>query len=131
MLEPFMSLKTTRSFFLLFLLCCMPLLCHAVQQPLTPSQLADQANSISDLSKLGSYELKAIVAVGDEKHGATGTLTVDHDQQNTRQELEFTDYRELSLVRGDTHYYRRIPAIPVFAAERIRDFDELWRVSIP
>jgi len=126
-----MPLKATRWIFPVFLLCCLPLLCHAVQQPLTPSQLADQANSISDLSKLGSYQLKAIVAVGDEKHGATGTLTVDHDQQNTRQELEFTDYHELSLIRGETHYYRRTPSIPVFAAERVQDFDELWRVSIP
>jgi TonB family protein len=69
--------------------------------------------------------------VGDEKRGATGTLTVDHDQENTRQELEFTDYHEVSLTRGDTGYFQRKPTVPLYVAERIRDFDELWWVTIP
>ena len=102
-----MPVKTMRKTFSVFFLCCTSFFCVAAQQAITPSQLADQANAISDLSKLGSYKLKAIVAVGDEKHGATGTLTVDHDQENTRQELEFTDYHEVSLTRGDTGYFRR------------------------
>ena len=97
---------------------------------LTPSQLADQANAISDLSKLGSYKLKAIVAVGDEKHGATGTLTVDHDQENTRQELN-----SLTITRSAFHAETRdisgASLRPLYVAERIRDFDELWWVSIP
>jgi len=126
-----MPVKTMRKTFSLFFLCCTSFFCVAAQQALTPSQLADQANAISDLSKLGSYKLKAIVAVGDEKHGATGTLTVDHDQENTRQELEFTDYHEVSLTRGDTGYFRRKPSVPLYVAERIRDFDELWWVNIP
>jgi TonB family protein len=126
-----MPVKTMRKTFSAFFLCCTSFFCVAAQQALTPSQLADQANAISDLSKLGSYKLKAIVAVGDEKHGATGTLTVDHDQENTRQELEFTDYHEVSLIRGDTGYFRRKPSVPLYVAERIRDFDELWWVAIP
>jgi TonB family protein len=126
-----MPVKTMRKTFSAFFLCCTSFFCVAAQQALTPSQLADQANAISGLSKLGSYKLKAIVAVGDEKHGATGTLTVDHDQENTRQELEFTDYHEVSLIRGDTGYFRRKPSVPLYVAERIRDFDELWWVAIP
>lgn len=126
-----MAVKTMRKAFSVFFLCCTSFFCVAAQQALTPSQLADQANAISDLSKLGSYKLKAIVAVGDEKRGATGTLTVEHDQENTRQELEFTDYDEVSLTRGDTGYFRRKPSVPLYVAERIRDFDELWWVNIP
>jgi TonB family protein len=126
-----MPVNSMRKSFSVFFLCCTSFFCVAAQQALTPSQLADQANAISDLSKLGSYELKAIVAVGDEKHGATGTLTVDHDQENTRQELEFTDYHEISLVNGNMHYYQREPKVQVHAAERIHGFDELWQVSIP
>ena len=126
-----MPVKTMRNICSVFFLCCMSFLCVAAQQALTPSQLADQANAISDLSKLGSYKLMAIVAVGSDKHGATGTLTVDHDQENTRQELEFTDYHEVSFVNGNMHYYQREPRVRVHAAERIHDFDELWQVSIP
>ena len=48
-----------------------------------------------------------------------------------RQELEFTDYHEVSLVNGNMHYYQREPKVHVHAAERIHDFDELWQVSIP
>ena len=120
-----------RKTYAVFFFCWIPLFCSAAQQPPTPSQLADQANAISDLSRLGSYRLKAIVAVGSDKHGATGTLTVDHGQENTRQELEFTDYHEVSLTRGDTGYFRRKPTVPLYVAERIRDFDELWWVAIP
>src|SRR5258707_4512596 len=104
--------KTLRTFFVFFF-CCMSCFRVAAQQPLTPSQLADQANAISDLSRLGPYKLKAIVAVGDEKHGAAGTLTVDHDQENTRQELEFTDYHEVTVIRGETGYFQRKPAVPL------------------
>jgi TonB family protein len=126
-----MPVKALRKTFFVFFFCCTSFFCVAAQQALTPSQLADQANAISDLSKLGSYKLKAIVAVGDDKHGATGTLTMDHDQENTRQELEFTDYHEVSLIRGDTGYFQRKPTVPLYVAERIRDFDELWWVNIP
>jgi TonB family protein len=126
-----MPVKTMLKVFPLVLFCCMPFFPAAAQQPLTPAQLVEAANAASDLSRLGSYRLKAIVAVGENKHGATGTLTVDHDQENTRQELEFTDYHELGLVRGDTGYFRRSPAISLYVAERIHNFDELWWVSIP
>jgi TonB family protein len=124
-------LKPMLKTFALAFLCCMPFFRAAAQQPVTASQLVEAANAASDLSKVGSYRLKAIVAVGEDKHGATGTLTVDHDQENTRQELSFTDYHELSLTLGDVGYFRHEPAIRLYVAERIRDFDELWWVAIP
>lgn len=126
-----MQVRPLPKTFLVFFFCCTPFFCVGAQQTLTPSQLAEQANTLSDLSRLNFYKLKAIVAVGDEKHGATGTLTVDHDQENTRQELEFTDYHEVSLTRGDTGYFQRKPTVPLYVAERIRHFDELWWVTIP
>jgi hypothetical protein len=125
-----MSIQMMRKLFPLFVLGCTSFFCVAQQIP-TPSQLIEQANAASDLSRLGSYRLKAIVTAGEGKHGATGTLTVDHDQQNTRQELEFTDYHEVSLTRGDTGYFQNSPSIRLYVAERIRDFDELWWVGIP
>jgi TonB family protein len=125
-----MPVKATRKIYVCFF-CWISVLWATAQQPPTPVQLVETANAASDLSKLGSYRLKAIVAVGDAKHGATGTLTVDHNQENTRQELEFTDYDEVSLVNGNMHYYQREPKVPVHAARVIHDFDELWQVFIP
>jgi TonB-like protein len=125
-----MLIQTMRKPFLLVIFCCTPFFCPAQQAP-TPSQLIEQANAASDLSRLGPYRLKAIIAVGESRHGATGTLTLDHDQQNTRQELEFTDYHEVSLTRGDIGYFQNSPAIRLYVAERVRDFDELWWVGIP
>lgn len=125
-----MSIQMMRKLFPLFVLGCTSFFCVAQQIP-TPSQLIEQANAASDLSRLGSYRLKAIVTAGEGKHGATGTLTVDHDQQNTRQELEFTDYHEVSLTRGDTGYFQNSPSISLYVAVRIRDFDELLWVGIP
>lgn len=114
------------------LLIALMMACRAAgQQSLTPTQLAGEANGLSDLSKLGSYQLKAIVAVGSDKHGATGTLILDHEQENTRQQLEFTDYREVSLTRGDAGYFEHHPPIALYVAERLRRFDELWWVGIP
>jgi TonB family protein len=125
-----MSIQIVRKLLLLFFFGCASFFCAAQQVP-TPSQLIEQANAASDLSKLASYRLKAIVAVSEGKQVATGTLTVDHDQQNTRHELEFADYHEVSLTRGDTGYFQRNPSINLYVAERIRDFDELWWVGIP
>ena len=125
-----MTTQTMRKLLPWLVLCNASFFCKAQQAP-TPSQLIEQANAASDLSRLGSYRLKAIVAVGEAKHGATGTLTVDHDRQNTRQELEFTDYHEVSLTRGDTGYFQNSPSISLYVAERIRNFDELWWTGIP
>jgi hypothetical protein len=125
-----MSIQIVRKLLLLFFFGCVSFFCAAQQVP-TPSQLIEQANAASDLSKLASYRLKAIVAVSEGKREATGTLTLDHDQQNTRQELEFTDYHEVSLTRGDTGYFQRNPSISLYVAERIRNLDELWWVGIP
>jgi hypothetical protein len=123
-------MSSVRKLFLLFFFGCASFFCAAQQVP-TPSQLIEQANAASDLSKVASYRLKAIVAVSESKHEATGTLTVDHDQQNTRQELEFTDYHEVSLTHGDTGYFQNSPSIRLYVAERLRTFDELWWVGIP
>ena len=126
-----MSAKIARQILSILVFLCASLALAAGQQPLTASQLASEANSLSDLAKLGSYRLKAIVALGNEKRGATGTLTLDRDQENSRQELEFTDYREITVVRGNTGYFQRNPPMALYVAERLRRFDELWWVEIP
>lgn len=126
-----MPVKSIRQVLAILFLCSTLVLRSAGQQPLTPQQLADEANTLSDLSKLESYRLKAIVAIGNDKRGATGTLTLDHDQENTRQELEFTDYHEVNLTRGNLGYFYHKPAISLYVAERVRRFDELLWVGIP
>lgn len=117
--------------FAIIFLCCGLFLSSPAQQTLTPSELANQANALSDLSKLGSYRLKALVVVGNGKHEAGGTLTIDRDQENTRQELGFTDYHEVSLIRGNTGYFQRNPDTNFQVLARIRHFDELWWIAIP
>ena len=72
------------------------------QESLNARQLIEASNAASDISKLTSFRLQAQVVVHSAKGEATGTLTVDHDKDNTRQELEFTDYDEIGLIRGDT-----------------------------
>src|ERR1051326_5449692 len=127
----FMSAQVTRKILSIVALLCVSLTLAAGEQPLTASQPAGEANTLSDLSRLGSYRLKGIVALGDEKRGAAGTVTLDRDQENSRQELEFTDYREITVVRGNTGYFQRNPPMALYVAERLRRFDELWWVEIP
>ncbi len=111
----------------LFALCAPS--CRA-QESLSARQLIEESNAASDINRLTSFMLQALVVVPSAKGENTGTLTVDHDKDNTRQELEFTDYREIRLIRGDTSSVLRNPAIPIYVAERIRDFERLWQVKI-
>jgi TonB family protein len=106
-----------------------PFSCFA-QESLNARQLIETSNAASDISKLTSFRLQAQVVVQSAKGEATGTLTVDHDKDNTRQELEFKDYDEIRLIRGDTSSLLRKPAIPMYVAERIRGFERLWQVKI-
>jgi TonB family protein len=103
----------------------------SAQQGLDAKQLIDESNAASDIFKLNSFRLQAQVVVMSEKGSATGTLTLDHDHENTRQELDFTDYHEVRLVRGNTSSLVRKPPIPVYVAEHIRDFERLWQVRMP
>jgi TonB family protein len=101
------------------------------QDTLSASDLIASSNSASDLSKLGPYRLKAIIVVQGSKQEATGTLTLDRDHDNARQELEFTDYHEVNITRGDQDYLSRKPYVPVDFSARLRKFDQLWQVTLP
>lgn len=101
------------------------------QVPSSPAEFVTSSNSASDLGKIGSYQLRAVIVVRNGKQEATGNLTVDRDHDNMRQELEFTDYRETDLTRGDSDYISRRPSIPVDFAARLRKFDQLWQTTLP
>lgn len=101
------------------------------QQTPTPSELVSQANALSDLSLLGSYRLNAKINVGSGNNAAVGTLLLEHDQENSRQEIQFSDYHETSLILGNTGYSQRQPDKDIIALERIRHFEDLWRIAIP
>jgi TonB family protein len=105
--------------------------CCYAQQALDAKQLIVESNAASDIFKLNSFRLQAQVVVMSEKGNATGTLTFDHDHDNTRQELDFTDYHEVRLVRGNTSSLVRKPVIAVYVAEHIRDLERLWQVRMP
>lgn len=112
------------------LFCCGLFLSSPAQQPPSPSALSNQANAMSDLSRLVSYRLKGTVVLGSGKNAAAGTLTMEQAQDNTRQEITFNDYREIRLVRGETGYLQRKPDKDYFVLERVRHFEDLWWVDI-
>lgn len=120
----------TPKIFVTLLLCFGLFLSLPAQQP-TPSELSNQANAMSDLSRLGSYRLKGTLVLGSGKKAAAGALTMEQAQDNTRQEIEFKDYREIRLIRGNTGYIQRKPDKDYFVLGPVRQFEDLWWVAIP
>lgn len=102
----------------------------SVAQDPSAEQLIAASNSASDLTRLGSYQLRALIVVRSGRQQATGNLTVSRDDDNMRQEMEFTDYRETDLTRGDSDYLSRKPRIPVDFSARLRKFDQLWQTTL-
>lgn len=125
-----MLTNTTHKIFPIVLFCFGLFLNSPAQQP-TSSELSNQANAMSDLSRLGSYRLKGTLVLGSGKHAAAGTLTMEQAQDNTRQEIAFNDYHEIRLVRGNTGYLQRKPDKDYFVLEGIRHFEDLWWVDFP
>ena len=126
-----MLTNATPKIFVTVLFCFGLFLSSPAQQQPKPSELSNQANSMSGLSKLGSYRLKGTLVLGSGKKAAAGTLTMEQAQDNTRQEIAFNDYHEIRLVRGNTGYIQRKPDKDYFVLERVRHFEDLWWVDIP
>lgn len=127
-----MLLACTRAFrsFVLVISPSVPYFAFAQTTP-TPAQLVEASNSASDPLKLGAYQLKADVVVRGDNNKATGMLTVDRDQENARQELEFRDYQEVRLYRGQRSYVVQQSQTPIDFAGRLENFDRLWQLELP
>ena len=97
---------------------------------LTAHDLVDSSNSASDLAKLGPYRLQAIIAVLGQQE-ATGTLTVDHQADNSRQDLQFTDYHEISVVHGESYATWRRPDIVLALPESLSELSQPWQITLP
>lgn len=100
------------------------------QAPLAANDLVQLSNSASDLTKLGSYTLKAVVAVLGP-HKATGTLTLLHDGNNWREQLDFSDFHEVNVTRGQKYATWRKPDLMLTLPETLDDLSALWKITLP
>jgi TonB family protein len=100
------------------------------QDSISSQQLIAASNAASDLSKLASYRLIANVVVHAKKD-VVGSLTVERDHDNQRQELTFKDYTEIELIRGESGYVSRKPPLYIDYLGQLNRFDELWQADVP
>lgn len=116
---------------ILSLLILLVPLCAPAQSLPSSRDLAASFNSASDLSKLRSYRIEAIIDVKGEQE-ATGTLIIYQGHESEwKQELEFTDYHQIEIISGSSYYVWRKPDLVLESVEHIGGLDELWRVQMP
>lgn len=100
------------------------------QSQLAAHDLVQSSNSASDLTRLGSYGVKAIVAVLGRQQ-ATGTLTLLHDGSNWREELEFSDYHQVNVTRGEKYATWRNPDVMLTLPESLEELSTPWKITLP
>lgn len=123
--------RVIRRAFLPFLALSIALSLNAqAQSQLAAHDLVESSNSASDLTKLGSYALKAIIAVLGRQE-ATGTLTLLHDGGNRREELEFSDYHEVNVTRGEKYATWRNPDVILTLPETLDELRAPWKIKLP
>lgn len=104
---------------------------QAQSQLQPPAQdLVKSSNAITDLAKLGSYRLKATITV-DVKSRPFGTLVFDHDGDNSREDLAFSDYHEIRVQGGESTSVWRHPDVVLDLSDILARLNESWQLRLP
>ncbi len=85
------------------------------------------AHQASGLEKIAPYQLSATVVINPGAPSAkTGRITVYHDKDRSRYELQVEDYREVKLVLGSKLYLARSLPYPVPGLSQLQGIDGAW-----
>jgi hypothetical protein len=117
------------TFAILFLITCFGVV--RSQAPSQSLELIHAANAASDLSKIEPYRLDAEVIVNNGHGGETrGRLTIFKAHEKSRAELEWANYKELTVVLGNSLYVVRNAPGPPRELHGLPDVRRLWRILV-
>jgi hypothetical protein len=118
--------------FLIFLACLAATLTCGVgllaqDGPADARALLHNAHESSGLSKLGSYELHAVILINPGRPSQKkGKITIYRDKDRSRTDLEIEEYREVKLTLGNKLYVARSAPMPIPGLTWLTETDRAW-----
>jgi len=121
---------TVRRLALLVWFCGFQLCLASAEDKLDARQLIQFVNDVSDLSRIGGYEVSAVVVIGPGTHQEKrGQISIYRDKDRFRSELVLEQYHQVRLILGNKLYIWRSSLADLGPLARVNLFDRSWQLK--